>query len=92
MIASPRTIAVHVLRALAVSAEEGRRVDLAAVAAELGVRRADVRSALTALHREGYVDLTRMRPTLAGFAIGAALKGKALVPVRSAPVKHVVAA
>jgi len=66
-------LAEHVLRTLASDHLEGRRSDLDSLTEELQVRRADVRSVLTALHCEGYVDVLRMRLTLEGFALGCVL-------------------
>lgn len=77
------TLALHVLRALAAAQREGQKLDLAALARAIRVRRPDVRRVLSALHREGYVDVLHMRPTLAGFALGAALASAELPPLRA---------
>jgi len=81
-------IAIHLLHALTSAQREGRRIDLDELTAELGARRGDVRRTLSALHRAGFVDVLHMRPTLQGFAIGVALEGQPLVPLRrSRPAK-----
>ena len=77
-------IAIHLLRALTTAQREGRRIGLDDLTADLGVRRAEVRTTLSALHRAGFVDVLHMRPTLRGFAIGQALAGRRLVPLRGA--------
>ncbi len=73
--ASPKdeAIAIHLLRALTTSAREGRRTDTAELARDIGVRRTDARRVLTLLDRQGFVDVLTMRPTLAGFALGASI-------------------
>lgn len=77
-----RTLSAHLLKTLALAQFEGRASTLESLVADLGVRRGDVRSALSALHREGYVDVLRMRLTLKGFAIGSALANDQLAPLR----------
>jgi DNA-binding IclR family transcriptional regulator len=74
--------AMLVLRALSVAQADGRRVGLEELAAELGLRRAELRSMLSALHRQGLVDVLRMRPTLSGFAMGRSLECLAIAPLR----------
>ena len=85
-------LAAHVLRTLADAQVEGRRMDLDTLADELGVetddastqegvrvkklRREDVRAAVSQLDSEGFVDASRMRLTLAGFAMGNALSSR----------------
>ena len=89
------TVAIHVLRAMILAREDHRTPTLDDLARDVGVRRADVRSTLSALHREGFVDVLRMRPTLAGFALGRAAAGASLRTVRSraaAPALDVAAA
>jgi DNA-binding Lrp family transcriptional regulator len=75
-------LAIHVMRELTSLQREGRVATLADLAGALGVRRADVRRVVSALHRQGYVDALRMKPTLAGFALGSALIGAELTPMR----------
>jgi hypothetical protein len=58
----------------------------------LEVRRTDVRRAVTALHREGYVDAVRMRLTFRGLALGAAFAAAPLRPLRRTPLRAVNAA
>lgn len=88
---SPKAIALHVLQALAAAQREGHRCTFEELSSELKVRRTDVRQALSSLHREGFVDVLKMRLTFAGFAIGQSLIGKRLVPLR-APSKVVIRA
>jgi hypothetical protein len=84
----------HVLLALVRLHSEGTRASLERLVEELRVRRGDVRRVLSALHREGFVDVLRMRPTLAGFALGRAyaLQGAALPALRAPKLAAVVAA
>jgi len=77
-------IAIHLLHALTTAQREGRRLGLDELTEELGVRRAEVRRTLSLLHRAGFVDVLHMRPTLRGFAIGQALAGRRLLPLRRA--------
>jgi hypothetical protein len=79
---SPRTVSLHVLRALAEAQRDGRILDLDAIVLALGVRRVDVRSVVSALHREGLVDALRMRLSLRGFALGSSLRDATLPPLR----------
>ena len=70
---TPKTIAAHVLRTLAAAQRTGETLTLDALTTRLAIRRTDVRSTLSALHREGHVDVQRMRLTLSGYALGTAL-------------------
>ncbi|HEU4410602.1 MAG TPA: hypothetical protein VFS43_35430 [Polyangiaceae bacterium] len=79
---TPRTLAPYVLRLLALAQTKGRPVTLRDLSRELGVRKGDVRAAVSALHREGHVDALRLRLTLSGFALGVALASKRLEPLR----------
>lgn len=78
-------VALHLLRALVQAGAEGHATHLEELADAIGVRKADCRRALSTLHRQGYVDVLRMRPTLAGMAIGSALQDAPLRDVREAP-------
>src|SRR5262245_27296374 len=81
-------IAIHLLHASASAQPEGRRIGLAELTAALGARRGGVRRILSALHRAGFVDVLLMALTMRGFAIGVALEGRPLVPLRrSRPAK-----
>jgi hypothetical protein len=62
---------------------DGRLTTLDDLLHGLAVRRADIRFVVSALHREGYLDALRMRVTLKGFAVGQALAGSELPPLRS---------
>ena len=79
-------VSLHLLRAIAKAAARGRATDLEALATDIGVRKVDCRAALSTLHRQGYVDVLRMRPTLTGFALGASIRNATLDPVRGATV------
>ncbi len=81
---TPRVLAPYVLRTLASAQTKGRPLTLRDVSRELGVRQGDVRAAISALHRQGYLDALRLRLTLPGFALGAALASRPLPPLRRA--------
>lgn len=80
-------VALHLLRAMVKAAKAGRATHLEELASAIGVRKADCRQALSTLHRQGYVDVLRMRPTFEGFAVGAALRGAALAAPRDARLR-----
>lgn len=69
-----KAVAAHVLRHLARAQQKGRNMELATLASDIGVRREDVRHVVTSLHEEGHVDAKRMKLTLSGFAIAAAMR------------------
>lgn len=77
-----QALSSHVLCALVLAQIEGRRLDLETLTRELSVRRGDIRKVVSALHREGFVDALRMRPTMAGFALGRVLLGQQLPALR----------
>ena len=79
-----KTLAEHLLRAMALDHVAGRRSDLDSLSAHLDEDRAELRSTLSALHREGYLDVLRMRLTLEGFVLGCVLLGKELPELRPA--------
>ena len=83
---TPRLLAPYILRHLTFAQRRGRPVTLDDVVSRLQVRRADVRSAISALHTQGLVDASTMRLTLQGFAIGAAL-GSRKLPVLARPAR-----
>jgi DNA-binding IclR family transcriptional regulator len=60
----------------------GRPLSLLDLSRELGVRKGDVRTVVSALHRQGYVDALRLRLMFAGFALGIALASRPLAPLR----------
>jgi DNA-binding GntR family transcriptional regulator len=74
---APKTehVGMLVLRELSDADDAGRRAGLDDLARDLGVRRVELRGILSRLHRQGLVDVLRMRPTLAGFALGRAAAG-----------------
>jgi DNA-binding IclR family transcriptional regulator len=75
-----RALAAHVLITLA--ADRGRAARLDELADDLGVRRADVRRVVSALHAQGMLDAARLRLTMPGLALAAALQGCKLRDVR----------
>lgn len=75
-------IAIHLLKTMTTHQREGRMTSLDDLAETLEIRRADVRRVLSALHRQGLVDVMRMRLTIAGFAIGQAVANEELLPLR----------
>ena len=77
-----RTLSTYILQALARAQMEGRLSNLETLRDELEVRRADIRKPVSQLHREGMLDVLRMRLTLEGFAIGRALEDETLPPLR----------
>jgi dienelactone hydrolase len=89
---SPRTLCLHLLRALSLGQREGVRHNLDSLVAEVRARRPDVRRALTQLHQEGLLDVTTMRLTLSGFAVGASLANRTLPALRTPKLAAVVAA
>ncbi|MFO0554746.1 MAG: hypothetical protein U0271_40585 [Polyangiaceae bacterium] len=64
-------LALHVMRELFRAQRGGRRTTIDAVAKKLGVRKTDVRSVVTALDAQGFVDAARLRLTMLGFAFAA---------------------
>lgn len=88
----PKSLAAHVLVALA-SAQRARRVVTAQdLATDLDVRKVDVKNIVARLHHEGHVDALRMRLSLSGLALATALGTSTLRPVRTLSAAHVVAA
>lgn len=68
-----KSLAAHIVVALAHAQELGRVVRLDELACDLGIRKADVREVVTRLHAEGHVDALRLRLTMTGFAVAASL-------------------
>jgi hypothetical protein len=87
-----KTLAAYILQALTLAQAEGRSENLETLVEKLRVRRRDIRSTLTVLHRQGHLDVLRMRLTLTGFAIGAALRDQPLPALRLAPRAAIAAA
>jgi Mn-dependent DtxR family transcriptional regulator len=87
-----KTLAAHVLVALARSQRAGRVLTLSDVAAELEVRKGDVRAVVASLHNEGYVDALRMQLTLPGLALASSLRRARLRPLRAVAVAASVVA
>ena len=69
-----KAIAAHVLRQLASAQSRGRLVRLDELANAIGVRHEDVREVVSSLHAEGHVDAKRMKLTMSGFAVAAAMR------------------
>jgi hypothetical protein len=69
-----KAIAAHVLRHLASAQARGHLVRLDELASAIGVRHEDVREVVTSLHAEGHVDAKRMKLTMSGFAVAAAMR------------------
>lgn len=84
-----RTLSTHILEALARAQIEGRRSNLETLREELGVRRTDIRTAVSQLHRERMLDALTMRLTLVGFAIGQSLARSDLPSLRQAMTTEV---
>ena len=80
---SARTLCLYLLRALAHAQREGVRLTLDDLVEQIRARRPDVRKALGQLHQEDLLDVTTMRLTLRGFAVGASLASRALPALRS---------
>jgi DNA-binding IclR family transcriptional regulator len=78
---TPRVLAPYLLRLLASAQQRGRPLTLQDLVDSLEVRRADLRSALTALAQQGLVDILTLRLTLEGFALGSALRTRKLPPI-----------
>jgi hypothetical protein len=87
-----KTVAAYILQALTLAQSEGRSENLETLVEKLRVRRKDVRSTLSMLHRQGFLDILRMRLTLSGFTVGTALLGQALPALRVAPRGAIAAA
>lgn len=85
-------IAAHLLATLFGLREQRSAATLETLAARVGVRRRDVRRVLSALHREGLVDVLRMRLTLRGLALGATFATSPLRAVRGRATRSAVAA
>lgn len=77
-----RAVSAHVLRHLAREQSRGRGVHLEELATDIGVRREDIRRVVASLHHEGHVDAKRMRLTMTGLALAAAMKDCTLRAVR----------
>lgn len=80
-----KATAAHILRHLAEAQAEGRLVRLDELACAVGVRRKDVRDVVSRLHAEGHVDAQRMKLTMTGFVLAAAMQGDKLRAVRNVP-------
>ncbi len=79
----PQTLAAHVLVVLARAQRARRPLTLEDVAADLEVRKHDVRAVVARLHQEGHVDALRMRLTFSGLALATALASAEPRPLRA---------
>jgi DNA-binding MarR family transcriptional regulator len=88
-----KAVAARILRHLAHQQSKGRLVRLDQLACDVGVRRADVRQVVARLHAEGHVDAQRMRLTMTGLALVAAMRKFELREARVAkrPAQSLVA-
>jgi transcription initiation factor IIE alpha subunit len=77
-----KSLAVHVVVTMSDAQAEGRVLRLDELAADLGVRKADVRHVITRLHAEGHVDALRLRLTMSGLALATSLGTSALPELR----------
>jgi transcription initiation factor IIE alpha subunit len=77
-----KSIAAHVVVTLADAHADGRVLRLDELAADIGVRKADVRHVVTRLHAEGHVDALRLRLTLSGLALATSLGASELPDLR----------
>ena len=75
-------LALHVIKAMTTSHKNAHLVTLDGLTKRLRIRRADIRSVLSALHEEGMLDIATMQLTLEGFAIGCSLNRTDLKPLR----------
>ncbi len=73
-----KAVAARVLRYLAREQSRGRLVRLDELAGEVKVRRGDVRKVIASLDAEGHVDAQRLRLTLTGLALAAAMRTSTL--------------
>jgi DNA-binding IclR family transcriptional regulator len=89
---SPGSLAIHLVRAMTSAQRDGRSITLDDLVTELGVRRAEARGTLSTLHEQGLLDVTRMRLTLRGFALGQALVSASVQPLRASRGAQVHAA
>ncbi len=77
-----KSIAAHVVVTLSDAHSDGRVLRLDELAAEIGVRKADVRHVVTRLHAEGHVDALRLRLTMSGLALATSIGASALPDLR----------
>jgi transcription initiation factor IIE alpha subunit len=77
-----KSIAAHIVVTLADAHADGRVLRLDELAADIGVRKVDVRTVVTRLHAEGHVDALRLRLTLSGLALATSLGARELPDLR----------
>jgi hypothetical protein len=77
-----KSLAIHVVVTMGDAQADGRVLRLDELAADLGVRKADVRHVITRLHAEGLVDALRLRLTMSGLALATSLGASALPALR----------
>jgi hypothetical protein len=79
---TPQVLAPYVLTALFTAQVEGKSSSLDTLVEAIKVRRGDLRRTVTALHREGLVDVRRMRLTMLGFGLATMYASQGLAPLR----------
>jgi dienelactone hydrolase len=89
---TPQVLTPYVLSTLAAAQAEGKISTLDTLVEAIKVRRADLRRTVSALHREGMLDVRTMRLTMMGFALGAMYKAQQLPPLRRPRLVAVAAA
>lgn len=78
------SVQAHVLRALAEASSDGRTLYLGDLTEVVSAPRDEIRSAVSELHIDGFVDALRMRLTASGFLFGTHLGKQNLTPLVSA--------
>ena len=79
------TLAAHLVKHLAAAQIRGRNMSLDDLAAQLPDHaRVTIRSTLSRLHDEGLLDVSTMRLSLQGFALGRGLVKRKLAPIPEA--------
>ena len=81
-----KLLAGHLLQTLAAAQTEGEKLTLDDLVERVKARRVDVRTVVSMLHTEGYLDAIKMRLTMRGFVVGSSLANVTLRPLRQ-PVK-----
>jgi transcription initiation factor IIE alpha subunit len=77
-----KSIAAHVIVALADAHADGLVLRLDELAELISVRKADVRHVVTRLHAEGHIDALRLRLTMSGLALATSLGASELPDLR----------
>jgi hypothetical protein len=80
---SHQTLALHIVRYMAIAQQKGRLTSLDGLVEALKVRRTDVRAVLSKLHAQDYLNVATMSLTLRGFFLGASLTSAKLPAIRA---------